>query len=210
MFTGIITDLGHVRSKEDRGDWRFVFETAYDVEKFDIGDSIACSGVCLTVVKKGTTDQGQGWFAADVSAETLSKTTLGDWQKGTVVNLERALRMGDELGGHLVSGHVDGVAEITGIERGGGRLSFAVAAQYHRFVAPKGSVVLDGVSLTVNDVSSQEDGRVIVGVNIIPHTAAMTTFGQRAVGDRINFEVDLIARYVAQSLDCRSLDHQVS
>ena len=192
MFTGIITDLGRLRSVEPRGDTRFVFETGYDTEGIAIGASIACSGACLTVVEKGREGEG-GWVAADVSAETLSKTTLGGWKAGTPVNLERSLRLGDELGGHMVSGHVDGVAEVVERRAEGDsqRFVFAAPAALAGFIAPKGSVALDGVSLTVNEV---EDVRF--GVNIIPHTAEMTTFGALQSGDRVNLEIDLLARYL--------------
>ena len=188
MFTGIITDLGRVRAVEDRGDTRFVFETGYDTAAIEVGASISCSGACLTVV-----DKGEGCFAADVSAETLAKTTLGGWATGTPVNFERALKIGDELGGHLVSGHVDGTARV--IERRAEgestRFSFEAPEDLARYIAPKGSVTLDGVSLTVNEV----EGRCF-GVNIIPHTAAVTTFGQRRPGDDVNLEIDLLARYL--------------
>ncbi|WP_299377269.1 riboflavin synthase [uncultured Kiloniella sp.] len=199
MFTGIITDLGSVQSILNNGDKRFVFNTAFEMDTVDIGASIACSGVCLTVVEKG-----QGWFSADVSAETLSKTTLGIWTKGTPVNFERALRMGDELGGHLVSGHVDGVASVISIVPDGDskRFTFEAPEELAKFIAPKGSIVLDGVSLTVNEVNGNQ-----FGVNIIPHTAEMTTLGQWQVGSfkvgdcKVNLEIDLLARYVGQLLE---------
>ena len=199
MFTGIITDLGSVQSILNNGDKRFVFNTAFDMDTVDIGASIACSGVCLTVVEKG-----QGWFSADVSAETLSKTTLEIWTKGTPVNFERALRMGDELGGHLVSGHVDGVASVVSIVPDGDskRFTFEAPEELAKFIAPKGSIVLDGVSLTVNEVNGNQ-----FGVNIIPHTAEMTTLGQWQVGSfkvgdcKVNLEIDLLARYVGQLLE---------
>ncbi|MFQ5774342.1 MAG: riboflavin synthase [Kiloniellaceae bacterium] len=196
MFTGIITDLGRVRRVERRGDTRFVFDTGYDTAGIDLGASIACSGACLTVV-----DKGSGWFAADVSAETLSKTTLGDWRPGTPVNLERALRLGEELGGHLVCGHVDGVAvAVTRREEGDSlRLAFTAPADLLRFIAPKGSVALDGVSLTVNEVRDGPDGGSF-GVNIIRHTARMTTLGDCRPGTRVNLEIDLLARYVQRLL----------
>ncbi len=195
MFTGIVTDLGSLRAVERRADARFTFDTAYDTAGIDLGASIACSGACLTVV-----DKGPGWFAADVSGETLSKTTLGEWQPGTPVNFERSLRMGDELGGHLVSGHVDGVADVVSSlpEEGSLRLTFEVPADLAKFIAPKGSVALDGVSLTVNEV----DGRRF-GVNLIPHTAAATTLGGKQAGDRVNLEIDQLARYVHRLLDGR-------
>ena len=192
MFTGIITDLGRVRSVEPRGDTRFTFETGYDTAGIAIGASIACSGACLTVVETGQDAEGN-WFAADVSGETLSKTTLGGWAPGIPVNFERALRLGDELGGHMVSGHVDGVAEVLERRAEGQshRFVFAAPATLAGFIAPKGSVALDGVSLTVNEVDD-----VRFGVNIIPHTAEMTTFGGLRPGDRVNLEIDLLARYL--------------
>jgi riboflavin synthase len=194
MFTGIITDLGAVKAVERpaSGDARFVFATAYDTTAIGQGASIACSGACLTLV-----DAGPGWFAADVSGETLSKTTLGAWQPGTPVNFERPLKLGDELGGHMVSGHVDGVAVVHArrAEQGSLRFSFEVPAELAKFVAPKGSVALDGVSLTVNEV----DGATF-GVNIIPHTAEVTTLGARQPGDRVNLEIDMLARYVQRLL----------
>src|SRR3546814_205584 len=192
MFTGLITDLGRVRSIEEQGDMRIAIETSYDMAEVPLGASIACSGACLTVVEKGT-----GWFAVEASAETLARTTLGGWRAGTPVNLERSLRVGDELGGHLVAGHVDGVAEIVARRQEGDSVRFGIRAPHplSRFIAAKGSVALDGVSLTVNEV---EDGAF--GVNVIPHTAATTTFGTAAVGDRVNLEIDMIARYVARLL----------
>lgn len=191
MFTGLITDLGRVRAVEARaGGARIAIETAYDTGEIAIGASIACSGACMTVVEKEP-----GCFAIDASAESLARTTLGSWEPGRVVNLERALRLGEELGGHMVTGHVDAVAEIAERRRDGESLRFTIAVPdaFARFIAPKGSVALDGVSLTVNEVEGRR-----FGVNIIPHTAARTTFGTLAPGDRVNFEVDLIARYVAR------------
>ena len=194
MFTGIVTDLGEVRAVEQRGDTRFVISTAQDTTKIDMGASIACSGVCLTVVDKGTDDRG-GWFAVDASAETLSLTNLGDWKEGSKINLERSLRVGDELGGHIVSGHVDGTADITAIAPEGDskRFSFRVPQKLAKFVAAKGSVALDGVSLTVNEVEGDT-----FGVNLIPHTQEVTTFGGSEVGDKVNWEIDVLARYVAR------------
>ncbi len=193
MFTGIVTDLGRVRAVERRGDTRIEIETAYDTAEIDIGASIACSGPCLTVV-----DRGPGWFAIEASAETMDKTTLGDWQVGSGVNLERSLKIGDELGGHIVSGHVDGTARILDTLREGDsvRFTFEAPEGFGAYVAPKGSIALDGVSLTVNEV----DGRRF-GVNIISHTRTCTTFGRLGAGDRVNFEVDTIARYVARLVD---------
>jgi riboflavin synthase len=193
MFTGIITDLGEVRAIEQRGDRRFLIATAYPLEEVAIGASIACNGCCLTVVEKA-----EGAFTVEVSAETLSKTTLGDWREGTAVNLERALALGAELGGHLVSGHVDGLAEVLEKRREGDswRFVFRAPPELARFIAAKGSVCLDGVSLTVNEVSDEADGSVRFGVNIIPHTAEVTRFGVTGPGDRVNLEIDLLARYL--------------
>jgi riboflavin synthase len=193
MFTGLITDLGTVRRIDrNAGGARLAIETAYDLAAVEIGASIACSGACLTVVEKGPDG-----FAADVSAETLAHTTIGGWKPGDRVNLEQALRVGDALGGHLVSGHVDAVSTVLARRPDGEseRFQFQIPEGYERLIAPKGSVCLDGVSLTVNEV---ESGRF--GVNIIPHTAEKTTFGALGPGARVNLEVDLIARYVARLL----------
>ena len=199
MFTGIITDIGSVKSIEQRGDTRFVIRTRYDTDGVDIGASICCSGACLTVIEKGK-DGNADWFAVDVSAETLSKTTLGDWRAETPINLERALKVGDELGGYIVSGHVDGVGTVldSAPEGDSMRWVFEVPDAIAPFVAPKGSIAINGVSLTVNEV---EDNRF--GVNIIPHTAEQTTFGTLAVGDKVNLEVDPLARYVARLLEMK-------
>ncbi len=193
MFTGIVSDIGKVRHMEKRGDTHVVIGTHYDVSAVEMGASIACSGICMTVVDKGTAKDR--WFAVTASGETLSKTTLGQWKAGDAVNLERPMRVGDEFGGHIVTGHVDAVAEIVGAVPEGEslRLTFEVPPELARFVAPKGSVALDGVSLTVNDV----DG-VRFGVNIIPHTQKVTTFGRARPGVKMNFEIDLLARYVAR------------
>ena len=195
MFTGIITDVGRVRSVENRGDTLFTIETAFDTGTIDIGASIACSGVCLTVV-----DKGSDWFAADASAETLSKTTLGSWKEGAPVNLERSLKVGDELGGHIVTGHIDGVARIVAIEAEGAsrRFRFEAPGNLSRYIAPKGSVALNGVSLTVNEVEDQPGGACIFGINIIPHTQEITAFRSATSGDKVNLEVDVLARYVAR------------
>ncbi len=194
MFTGIVTDIGTVRALEGRGDLRARIGTRYDPDGIAIGASIACDGCCLTVVDRGADADG-GWFDVDVSAESLARTALGGWKPGTEVNLERSLRVGDEMGGHIVSGHVDGTAEILSIEPEGGsvRYRFRAPDALARFVAPKGSVALDGTSLTVNEV----DGAVF-GVNLIPHTQAVTTWGGARVGDAVNLEVDTVARYVAR------------
>ena len=195
MFTGIITDLGRVRVVERAasGDTRFTFSTGYETSDIAPGASIACSGACLTVVERGP-----GWFAVEASGETLGRTTLAEWRPGRAVNLERALRLGDELGGHLVSGHVDGLARIARVIAEGGslRFTFEVPAELARFIAPKGSVALDGVSLTVNEMNG-----AVFGVNIIDHTRRVTTFGEAKPGDRVNLEVDLLARYVARLME---------
>jgi riboflavin synthase len=195
MFTGIVTDLGEVR-KVVRGagkETRFEVRTAYDTGSIEIGASIAHNGVCLTVIETGS-----DWYAIEASAETLSKTTLGDWSEGVRINLERAMKIGDELGGHIVSGHVDGVATVVSIEpdNQSKRFVFESPADLSRFVAPKGSVALDGVSLTVNEVDKRR-----FGINVIPHTQSVTTFGLLKVGDRVNMEIDMLARYVARLLE---------
>jgi riboflavin synthase len=195
MFTGIVTDLGTVRRvvKGAGKETRFEINTSYDTGTIAIGASIAHNGVCLTIV-----EVGDGWYAIEASAETLSVTTLGDWAEGSKVNLERALAVGDELGGHIVSGHVDGVATVVAItpENQSLRFTFESPVELAKFVAPKGSVALDGVSLTVNEV----DGRRF-GINVIPHTQAVTTFGTYRVGSRVNMEIDMLARYVARLLE---------
>ncbi len=194
MFTGIVTDLGEVRqviSGQGR-ETRFEIATHYDLATIAIGASIAHNGICLTII-----DKGADWYAVEVSAETLSKTTMGGWKAGTPVNLERALKVGDELGGHIVSGHVDGVARVTAIapDNQSLRFSFEAPAALAPFVAPKGSVALDGVSLTVNEVAG-----AVFGINIIPHTQSVTTFGTLREGDVVNLEIDMLARYVARLL----------
>ncbi|WP_102222978.1 riboflavin synthase [Acidimangrovimonas sediminis] len=198
MFTGIITDQGRVLQVEKRGDLRARIATAYDLATIDIGASIACDGVCLTVIALGETPEP--WFDVEISAETVSKTNIGHngWQAGQVLNLERALKVGDELGGHIVSGHVDGVAEIVGMEEEGDstRFTFRAPEAFARFIAPKGSIALNGTSLTVNEVSGRD-----FGVNIIPHTKQVTTWGTAAQGDMVNLEVDTMARYVARLQD---------
>jgi riboflavin synthase len=203
MFTGIVTDVGRVRAvvpANSSRDTRFEIETRFPMQEIALGASICCAGACMTVVEKG-----QGWFAFDASGESLSKTTLGDWRAGTRVNLERPLRMGDELGGHVVSGHVDGLATV--VERrpesGSVRFVFAVGRDLGRYLAPKGSVALDGVSLTVNKVEDMA-GQTRFGVNIIPHTQENTTFGTCEAGMRVNVEVDMLARYVARLNESRT------
>jgi riboflavin synthase len=197
MFTGIITDVGRVRSiRQTDRDRRFEIETAYGLDDLDIGASVSHAGCCLTVVEKGSTlGKDGGWFAVEVSGETLSATTLGAWAKGVPVNLERAARLGDEIGGHIVSGHVDGVGEVISVmpEGGSHRFKIRAPAPLHRFIAPKGSIAVEGVSLTVNEVEAE-----VFGVNIIPHTWEVTTLGRLKVGSRVNLEIDVLARYVAR------------
>src|SRR5262245_39133162 len=190
MFTGIVTDLGRVRTVSPGAPTGFALTTGYDTGGIALGASIACNGCCLSVV-----DKGPGWVAVEASAETLSVTTLGEWRPGRPVNLERALKLGDELGGHLVSGHVDGVATILERRPESGSLRFVVAVpqELARFIAAKGSVALDGVSLTVNQVDGER-----FGVNIIPLTQQLTCFGTLQPGDRVNLEIDLVARYLAR------------
>ncbi|WP_343519626.1 riboflavin synthase [Sphingomonas sp.] len=192
MFTGIVTDIGTIESVEDRGDLRVRIATAYDTGTVDLGASIACSGVCLTVV-----DKGAGWFAVDVSRETVSRTAA-QWAQGRKLNLERALKVGDELGGHIVTGHVDGTGTVFGITPDGEskRIAFAVPAALAPFIAGKGSITIDGVSLTVNEVSDQSDGTATFTVNLIPHTQAVTTLGALAQGQAVNLEIDVLARYL--------------
>jgi riboflavin synthase len=194
MFTGLITDVGRLRARRplEKG-VRMEIATRYEMTGIALGASIACSGACLTVV-----DKGADWFAVDVSAETLGMTTLDDWQPGRHINLERALRLGDELGGHIVSGHVDGIGEVTARTPDGEAIRYTIRppAALARYIAPKGSVALDGVSLTVNEVDAAG-----FGVCIIPHTAAMTTFGEIQPGERVNLEIDMLARYVARLLE---------
>ncbi|MFQ3253310.1 MAG: riboflavin synthase [Loktanella salsilacus] len=193
MFTGIVTDMGRILELEQRGDLRARIGTGYDVDGIDIGASIACEGVCLTVVALGR--EPQNWFDVEISAETVGATNVGAWTLGQTLNLERALKVGDELGGHIVSGHIDGVAEVVGMQDEGDstRFTFRAPEAFAKFIAPKGSIALNGTSLTVNAV----DGRDF-GVNIIPHTKSVTTWGATKVGDAINLEVDTMARYVAR------------
>ena len=197
MFTGIITDVGTIDRVEQRGDLRVIVATGYDMAGVDLGASIACSGVCLTVVDKGAGGGASGWFAADVSGETLSRTAAGQWTAGAKLNLERALKLGEELGGHIVTGHVDGIGEIVSVTAEGGshRVVIAAGPDIAPFVAPKGSITLDGVSLTVNSVEDEPE-RVLIGVNLIPHTAAVTTLGSLQAGSPINIEIDVLARYL--------------
>ena len=190
MFTGIITDIGSIEALEQAGDLRARIKTGYDTASIDLGASIASDGVCLTVV-----DLGPGWYEVQISAETVSKTNLSEWAVGSRVNLERALRVGDELGGHIVSGHVDGVADVISVADEGDstRVVLRAPSDLSRFIAPKGSVALNGTSLTVNEVEGTE-----FGINFIPHTKEVTTWGDVAVGDKVNLEIDTLARYVAR------------
>ena len=201
MFTGIVTDVGTVRSAEQRGDLRLVIASGYDMATVELGASIACSGVCLTVV-----DKGEDWFAVDLSAETVSRTAADLWREGAKLNLERSLRMGDELGGHIVTGHVDAVAQVLGTcpEGDSLRIGLSVPRELAPMIAPKGSVTLDGVSLTVNDVRDAEDGSTHFSVNIIPHTAQETTLGSVSQGRQLNVEVDVLARYLDRMIAARA------
>ncbi|WP_149142706.1 riboflavin synthase [Gemmobacter caeruleus] len=193
MFTGIVTDMGEVLALEQRGDLRARIGTGYDVAGIDIGASIACDGVCLTVIALGR--EPRNWFDVEISAESVAKTNIGAWTPGKRLNLERALKVGDELGGHIVSGHVDGVAEVVGLRPEGDslRVTFRAPEALARFIAPKGSVALNGTSLTVNEVEGRD-----FGINFIPHTRQVTTWGEVALGQQINLEVDTMARYVAR------------
>jgi riboflavin synthase len=191
MFTGIVTDVGRVRSVRDTNrDRRFEIETAWDTGSIDLGASVSHAGCCLTVV-----DKGPGWFAVEVSGETLAMSTLDEWKAGRRVNLERAARVGDELGGHIVSGHVDGVGEVLSVESEGGshRVRIRAPRPLHRYIAPKGSITVEGVSLTVNEVEDD-----VFGVNLIPHTWDVTTLGELRPGSRVNLEIDMLARYLAR------------
>ena len=199
MFTGIITDIGTVRSVEQRGDLRVTVATAFDLETVDLGASIACSGVCLTVV-----DKGDDWFAVDVSNETISRTASALWTEGTRLNLERALRMGDELGGHLVTGHIDGTGTIVQAATEGGsvRMEIQIGRDLGKFIATKGSITLDGVSLTVNDVRDNGNDTNFT-INLIPHSAQHTTLGSASVGRSLNVEIDILARYLKRLEESR-------
>ena len=201
MFTGIITDIGTILSAEQRGDLRLVVGTAYDMDSVAIGASIACSGVCLTVVEKA-----KGWFAVDASAETVSCTASGMWVAGNRLNLERALKVGDELGGHIVTGHVDGVGQIVASEEVGDswKVTVQAPASLAPYIAAKGSITVDGVSLTVNEVSDQAGGATHFMLNIIPHTAEMTMLNALPVGREVNLEIDVLARYLKRMEDLRA------
>lgn len=194
MFTGIITDIGTIQKIEQRGDMRAVIGCGYDMATVDLGASIACSGVCLTVV-----DKAPGWFAVDISAETISRTASDQWREGGRLNLERAMKLGEELGGHIVTGHVDGIGTVVALADEGDshRVTIAASRDLAPFIAAKGSITLDGISLTVNSVADTAEG-VEFGVNIIPHTAAVTTFDSLAIGRMLNIEIDVLARYLGR------------
>jgi len=194
MFTGIITDIGRIDAVEQRGDLRATIATAYDMDGVSLGASIACSGACLTVV-----DKGPGWFAVDISAETVARTAPGRWAAGGRLNLERAMKVGDELGGHIVTGHVDDIGTVASIAAEGDshRITIAAPRAIAPYVAAKGSIALDGISLTINTVEDAADA-VLIGVNIIPHTAAVTTFDTLAAGDAVHIEIDILARYLGR------------
>jgi riboflavin synthase len=199
MFTGIITDVGTVRSVEQRGDLRLVIDSGYDMGGVDLGASIACSGACLTVVDKAPAGD-KGWFAVDVSHETVSRTAPGLFREGARLNLERALKVGDELGGHIVTGHVDGIGTLVSAEPDGDSLRVTIEAPQAlaRYLAPKGSITVDGVSLTVNSVEDEADGACRFGLNIIPHTQQLTTLDDLTPGRRFNLEIDILARYLGR------------
>jgi riboflavin synthase len=201
MFTGLVTDVGTIASAEQRADLRLRIRTAYDPASIDLGASICCSGVCLTVV-----DKGEDWFAVDVSTETLSRTANSLWKEGSRINLERSLRVGDELGGHFVTGHVDCVGSVVGVcpEGGSTRIGVSVPREYAPLVASKGSIALDGVSLTVNELRDAEDGTTHFSVNIIPHTAEHTSLGNISADRQLNVEFDVLARYIDRMIAARS------
>ena len=200
MFTGIVSDIGRIEAVEQRGDLRLRIACGYDMAGIDLGASIACSGVCFTVV-----DKGESWFAVDVSAETQSRTAQGMWVEGARLNLERALKLGDELGGHIVTGHVDGIGTIRAADPVGDSVRLGIAADpaLAPYIAAKGSIALDGVSLTVNEVADGPDGPIFT-VNIIPHTAAQTNLGDVAPGRQLNIEIDILARYLGRLIDARA------
>lgn len=202
MFTGIITDIGTISAVEQRGDLHVRIACGYETATIDIGASIACSGACMTVV-----ELGPDWFAVDISHESLSRTPAGRWQAGQKLNLERSLKVGDELGGHIVTGHVDGVGTIASITRDGDSHRFEISAPeaLAPYLAAKGSIAVDGISLTVNSVADQPDGSALFGLNIIPHTSAVTTLGGLAVGAGVNLEIDVLARYLGRMEQLRTL-----
>ncbi|QLC22651.1 riboflavin synthase [Parasphingopyxis sp. CP4] len=194
MFTGIITDVGTIAEAEQRGDLRLTVQCSYDMAGVELGASIACSGVCLTVV-----DKGEDWFAVDVSAESVARTAQGQWNTGSKLNLERSLKLGDEMGGHIVTGHIDGIGEIVSADPVGDSIEIVIRApdELAKYIAPKGSITLNGVSLTVNEVRDEESGCHFT-INLIPHTAEVTTFASAAAGQPVNIEIDILARYLAR------------
>ena len=199
MFTGIVTDIGTITTAEQRGDLRLVISCGYDMDDVAMGASIACSGVCLTVVDKGRDADGKGWFAIDASAETVSRTAPDQWQQGARLNLERALKLGEELGGHIVTGHVDGIAKVLSVTPEGEshRILFAAPPSIAPYIAAKGSVTIDGVSLTVNDVRDEGE-EAHFSINVIPHTWDVTTLNRLAPGVAVNVEIDVLARYLSR------------
>jgi riboflavin synthase len=202
MFTGIVTAIGTITASEQQGDLRVTIAAPYDPATIAIGASIACSGACMTVVERGGT-AGDAWFTVDVSGESVSRTAPGMWEEGRRLNLERPLKLGDELGGHIVTGHVDAVGEVLGIcpEGGSQRIGIHARAELAPYIAPKGSITVDGVSLTVNEIADQSDGSVHFALNIIPHTAEVTTLGALKQGDKVNLEIDTMARYLKRMQD---------
>ncbi|MEJ5979210.1 riboflavin synthase [Novosphingobium sp. PS1R-30] len=204
MFTGIVTAVGTIREARQQGDLRAVITSPFDPAGIAMGASIACSGTCLTVVDKGGIE-GDSWFAVDISAESVARTVPGRWEQGRQLNLEPALKLGDELGGHIVTGHVDGVGEVLSVTPDGDsrRIDFKIAAELAPYLAAKGSITIDGVSLTVNEVSDQPDGTCHFSVNIIPHTAEVTTLGALAAGSQVNLEIDVLARYLQRMQSLR-------
>ncbi|MBP6380760.1 MAG: riboflavin synthase [Sphingorhabdus sp.] len=205
MFTGIVTDIGTIRTVTPRGDLRVVIGCNYDTQTIDIGASISCSGVCLTVIDKGS-DAGGNWFAVDISGETQSCTAQGQWSEGRRLNLERALKVGDELGGHIVTGHIDGIGEVASVTPDGDShlVSIRVSHDLAPFIAAKGSITVDGVSLTVNSVTDANDGRAHFTLNIIPHTWDVTTLAELAEGRAVNLEIDVLARYLKRMEEVRA------
>jgi len=205
MFTGIVTAIGKIREVRHKGDLRAIIACPWDPAGIDIGASIACSGVCLTVVERGGTP-GDAWFAVDISGETISRTVPGRWVAGASLNLEPALRLGDELGGHIVTGHVDAVGEVVGVCPDGDsrRIGISTPAELAPYIAPKGSITVDGVSLTVNEVTDQPDGTCHFALNIIPHTAEVTSLGALGPGDKVNLEIDVLARYLQRMQSLRA------
>lgn len=205
MFTGIVTGLGTIRTTRDSGDLHAVIDCPFDPAEIAIGASIACSGTCLTVVDRGGS-AGDAWFAVDISSETVSRTVPGRWQEHQRLNLEPALRLGDELGGHIVTGHVDGVAQVVSVAAVGElqRVDIAATRELAPYLATKGSITVDGVSLTVNEVTDRLDGTCLFSLNIIPHTAEVTTLGTLAAGDKVNLEIDVLARYLMRMQNLRA------